>query len=82
MDKEFVRFVVKDEILKLETEFDSANEELNLSADLGLDSLDCVEIVLGIERRLKVSFPDNAQTEGLKDWSVKELIEFTYKLTQ
>ena len=48
------------------------NEDLELRKDLGFDSLDCVELLLKIERQFKISVSDE-EAEPVK--TVKEVID-------
>jgi acyl carrier protein len=44
---------------------ESINEETNLTNDLGFDSLDGVELIMAIEEKFNVHFPDS-KTKDLK----------------
>lgn len=48
------------------------NEELELREDLGLDSLDCIELLLNIERQFNISVSDE-EAEPVK--TVKEVVD-------
>ena len=57
-------------------------EDINLKIDdnfneLGFDSLDRVELVMELESRVDISFPDDLQIE-----TVKELVDTIEKLTK
>lgn len=56
------------EILTDKSGFETIQKEDNLTHDLGLDSLDKIELVMDIERKFEIDIPDeleeNIQTVG------------------
>ena len=46
-----------------------------LMDDLGLDSLDCVEIVIDLEREFGIRIPDN-EWDAAAGWKVSELCDY------
>jgi acyl carrier protein len=52
-----------------------------LEDDLGIDSLDSVELIMNLEKELKISVPDN-DIEGMKSWRVGTLIDYLYKFVK
>lgn len=46
-----------------------------LRDDLGLDSLDCVEIVMELEKEFDISIPDN-EVDAAAGWKVSELCDY------
>ncbi|KAJ2358662.1 mitochondrial acyl carrier protein [Coemansia sp. RSA 2618] len=72
---------IQERIFQLLQDFDKVNQEkLSPSADfakeLGLDSLDQVEVVMAIEEEFSVEIPDD---EADKISSVKEAIDYISK---
>lgn len=61
-------------------DFPEATENSRLAEDLGMDSLDIVEIVMFIQRRFDVCF-DDGEWDKIKfsSISVKEMVNFTCK---
>ncbi|MBE9460487.1 acyl carrier protein [Dyadobacter subterraneus] len=53
--------------------FQSITDDANLSRDLGLDSLDTVDLILQMEDQFKVSIPDE---DYPKLQTVKEISEY------
>ena len=46
-----------------------------LRDDLGLDSLDCVEIVINLEKEFGINIPDN-EVDAAAGWTVSELCDY------
>lgn len=46
-----------------------------LRDDLGLDSLDCVEIVMELEKEFGISIPDN-EVDAAAGWTVSEVCDY------
>ena len=46
-----------------------------LRDDLGLDSIDCVEIVIELEKEFDISIPDN-EVDAAAGWTVSELCDY------
>lgn len=81
MKREEIKSIVIEEISKIVNDVPEHDiEDMSLSDDLGMDSLDSVELVLQLEKRLDISFPDNEETEELKTWTIKELIDYVQAL--
>lgn len=53
------------------------NVEMNelMVEDLDCDSIDCVEIVVGLEREFSIKIPDN-ELEAAAGWTVSELCDY------
>ncbi len=49
-------------------DYDNLNEEVSFVGDLGVDSLDLIDLIMEVEDEFKISFPDeeaeNIQTVG------------------
>lgn len=80
MERAEIKAVVVEEVERLAGE-ESFGEASILSDDLGLDSLDAVDLVLGLEKRLKIAVPGNEETDKLKDWTVERLVNYVLGLT-
>lgn len=72
MNREEIKEKVFLEIEEIVWDDVDRNEELELRKDLGFDSLDCVELLLKIERQFKISVSDE-EAEPVK--TVKEVID-------
>lgn len=72
MNREEIKEQVFLEIEEIVWDDVDRNEELELRKDLGFDSLDCVELLLKIERQFKISVSDE-EAEPVK--TVKEVID-------
>ena len=75
MERAVVKAVVIEELDRL-SDVESFDESAVLSDDLGLDSLDAVDLVLGLEKKLKIGIPSNDETDSLKGWTVEQLIDY------
>ncbi|KAJ1851052.1 mitochondrial acyl carrier protein [Coemansia sp. RSA 1722] len=72
------RDTIKERIFQVLQDFDKVNQEklsdvADFNKDLGLDSLDTVEVVMAIEEEFSVEIPDD---EADKITTVKEAIEY------
>ena len=54
---------------------DDVQMDKMLRDDLGLDSLDCVEIVMELEKEFGISIPDN-EVDAAAGWKVSELCDY------
>ena len=61
---------------RLNVEEDQVTDEKNFVEDLGADSLDIVELIMGIEEEFEIEIPDE---EAEKLTSVKEAKDYTLK---
>mgnify|MGYP005815797281 CR=1 FL=1 len=53
--------------------FDSARDEADFVDDLGVDSLDCLELVMGLEKEFGIEIPDE-DIEKLK--TIRQMVEY------
>lgn len=58
---------------------EKVKEELRLSSDLGLDSLDYAEIEIDLNRRLGVMFDEEDDAAIGNNPSIKDVIDYTWK---
>ena len=72
MNREEIKEQVFLEIEEIVWDDVDRNEDLELRKDIGFDSLDCVELLLKIERQFKISVSDE-EAEPVK--TVKEVID-------
>ena len=72
MNREEIKEQVFLEIEEIVWDDIDRNEDLELRKDLGFDSLDCVELLLKIERQFKISVSDD-EAEPVK--TVNEVID-------
>lgn len=72
MNREEIKEQVFLEIEEIVWDDVDRNEDLELRKDLGFDSLDCVELLLKIERQFKISVSDE-EAEPVK--TVKGVID-------
>lgn len=79
MNKEVILNEVKNVlqgILNLEPyQMDEVNMETNVRDDLGADSLDAIELVMGIENRFGISVSDDAIEYNTK---ISEMVDYIY----
>jgi len=57
------------------------NQGSLLEDDLGLDSLDAVELTMNLEKELKITVPDEDIAQ-MKSWRVGTLIDYLYKFVK
>jgi acyl carrier protein len=60
-------------VMGLETD-EVKNDEL-MKEDIGCDSIDCVEIVMELEKEFYISIPDN-EVDAAAGWTVSELCDY------
>ena len=82
MNKEDVEKQVKGIIAdKLELHVDDVKNESKLEDDLAADSLDCVEIVMELEKVFHVSINDDQLFE-MNTWSVSQVCDMVWNLIE
>ncbi|KAG1444728.1 hypothetical protein G6F56_010176 [Rhizopus delemar] len=70
------RETVESRILNIVKNFEKVSAQSNFIKDLGLDSLDTVEVVMAIEEEFSVEIPDN-DADAIQ--SVEQAIEYISK---
>lgn len=55
-------------------------EKSSLVDDLGMDSLDFVELVMHLERTLDIPIPDDKISEPLEDYTVGKVVDVVYEI--
>lgn len=60
-------------VMDLETD-EVKNDDL-MKEDIGCDSIDCVEIVMGLDAEFSISIPDN-EVDAAAGWTVSELCDY------
>ena len=74
--REEIESVVAEVVGKLTYEpNDDVQMDKLLRDDLGLDSIDCVEIVMELEKEFDISIPDN-EVDAAAGWTVSELCDY------
>ena len=58
---------------------DDVKMDTNFVNDLGCDSLDCVELIIKVEKEYGISITDD---EAMKCHTVKDLIELIYEINK
>ena len=56
-------------------ETDEVKNDALMRDDIGCDSIDCVEIVIDLEREFGISIPDN-EVDAAAGWKVSELCDY------
>ena len=56
-------------------ETDEVKNDALMRDDIGCDSLDCVEIVIDLEREFGINIPDN-EVDAAAGWTVSELCDY------
>ena len=74
MDLNAFKELVKE---KLNINVDNVNEDTNITADLGIDSIDVMEIIMNIEAKYDIRLEDN-KIKDLK--TVKDLLSYVSTL--
>ena len=59
--------------MQLETD-EVKNDDL-MKEDIGCDSIDCVEIVMELEKEFGISIPDN-EVDAMAGWTVREMCDY------
>jgi acyl carrier protein len=59
--------------MQLETD-EVKNDDL-MKEDIGCDSIDCVEIVIELEKEFDINIPDN-EVDAAAGWTVSELCDY------
>ena len=54
---------------------DEVNNDDLMKEDIGCDSIDCVEIVMDLEKEFSISIPDN-ECDAAAGWTVSELCDY------
>jgi acyl carrier protein len=76
MTKEKIKEIVIDELVNVSgMSAEDIKEDSQLENDLGLDSMDSVEIIFGLEKAFGISIGDDDLSD-LKDNTVGEIIDF------
>lgn len=75
MEREKIKDVVIDLITRYNNSGLEITEDSSIMDDLGLDSLDCVELVMDCERKFNIGVPDE-DFEPMKTWTVGEFINY------
>lgn len=66
LDRAKIEEIIKESLNKKGvSQLDAISESTNLTKDLGLDSLDGVELIMDLEERFNIQFPDS-KTKDLK----------------
>lgn len=84
MERKEVEKAVKETIFEKMGEFTGLNHaaEINneddLETDMGMDSLDFVEVVMGMERKIGICIPDDVITKPCNELTVGEFIDMLY----
>lgn len=58
---------------------DRLNQSARLGADLGVDSLDLVELVMEVEERLNIDIPDEEVDGRVEDQTIGEVFNLVAK---
>ena len=75
--KDEIKKIVTDELIKLlGVDEDEITEDANLQNDLGMDSLDAVELIMNFEQEFNIAIPDS-DVENIK--TVKEIIDYFFE---
>ena len=54
---------------------DDVKNDYLMKEDIGCDSIDCVEIVIELEKEFDISIPDN-ECDAAAGWTVSELCDY------
>jgi acyl carrier protein len=75
--KDEIKKIVINELIKLlGADEDEITEDSNLQNDLGMDSLDAVELIMNFEQEFNIAIPDS-DVENIK--TVKEIIDYFFE---
>ena len=66
-------------VMELKTD-EVKNDDL-MKEDIGCDSIDCMEIVIDLERDFDISIPDN-EVDAAAGWTVRELCDYVEERTK
>jgi len=72
-------FVKIKEVIKEELFFDEDFKKSTLIRDLGLDSIQIMQLFVYIEETYDFEFEDENTIENMRDASVNDLVDFVYK---
>ena len=61
------------QVMRLKTD-EVKNDDL-MKEDIGCDSIDCVEIVIELEKEFDINIPDN-EVDAAAGWTVSELCDY------
>lgn len=84
MERKEVEKIVKEAIFEKMCEFTGLNHaaeidnEDGLATDMAMDSLDYVEVVMEIEKRMGISIPDEANIKPYTELTVGEFMDILY----
>ena len=59
----------------MELETDEVKNDDLMKEDIGCDSIDCVEIVMELEKEFGINIPDN-EVDAAAGWTVSELCDY------
>ena len=59
----------------MDLETDEVKNDDLMKEDIGCDSIDCVEIVIELEKEFSISIPDN-EVDAAAGWKVSELCDY------
>ena len=59
----------------MDLETDEVKNDDLMKEDIGCDSIDCVEIVMELEKEFSISIPDNG-CDAAAGWTVSELCDY------
>ena len=77
MNKEEIKSKIKDIIVeKYGVDASVVTDTANFETDLGMDSLDCVELIMEIEKEFGLTIPDD---EAVKAHTLNDCVELAEK---
>ena len=59
----------------MDLETDEVKNDALMRDDIGCDSIDCVEIVIELEKEFDINIPDN-EVDAAAGWTVSELCDY------
>ena len=74
--REEIEIGVREIIAKcMQLETDKVKNDDLMKEDIGCDSIDCVEIVIELEKEFDINIPDN-EVDAAAGWTVSELCDY------